>query len=532
MSHSINPADAELRDFLDQTGPLLEEAFGETFDFWLSEQSWTRLTRASRSPVQEISPHFLAAADLARAIRTGEPLLHHRAGGHWWIGVPLEYRPGKVVLATAVMPGTSAELLTRLGRLFLKQLDLRRRWERTVAACEDSRPPVDEGESMAFLRRAIDLLEIADITCGTWHLARAVLPLLPPLVQAETLALVPDPEYDRETSANRPAPIVHACPRALGAEICEALVERYSEYSPGPPVLDGRVDRHPDAALFPGVRQILLVPILHGGRAMAWLLAVNRAGSETTAEDSPGLTVKRDFGSLEAGLMSAVAAMLAAHTRNHEAFRQRESLLVDLVRSMVSAIDAKDPYTRGHSERVALVARRLAEELAMTPTECERIYLTGLLHDLGKIGVDDAILHKPAKLSDEERAAIMRHPAQGWAILQDLPQLQGELPGVLHHHENYDGTGYPDHLAGQEIPLPARVVAVADSFDAMSSDRPYRRAMPLDRVLGILRGGSGTQWDPQIIDALFHALPAIRSLVSREATPSSHWEQGTRQSLA
>ena len=143
-----------------------------------------------------------------------------------------------------------------------------------------------------------------------------------------------------------------------------------------------------------------------------------------------------------------------------------------MVRSLVSALDAKDEYTCGHSERVALYGKILAEQAGYTEEERDRLYLTGLLHDVGKIGVSDAVLKKADKLTDEEFAEIKRHPDEGWAILQDLKQLQYVLPGVLFHHERVDGAGYPDGLAGTEIPKDGRLLAIVDAYDAMTSDRP------------------------------------------------------------
>ncbi|MBP86544.1 MAG: hypothetical protein CMJ64_07505 [Planctomycetaceae bacterium] len=140
---------------------------------------------------------------------------------------------------------------------------------------------------------------------------------------------------------------------------------------------------------------------------------------------------------------------------------------------------------------------------------CERLYLTGLLHDVGKIGVRDAVLSKPGALTDEEFEEIKEHPDKGWAILQDLNPLSYVLPSVLHHHENYDGRGYPDNLAGEDIPLDGRILAVADAYDAMTSDRPYRSGMPHEKAEAILRNGAGSQWDAEGIDAFFRAMPDI-----------------------
>uniref|UniRef100_UPI003563A9CD HD-GYP domain-containing protein n=1 Tax=Stieleria sp. TaxID=2795976 RepID=UPI003563A9CD len=138
-----------------------------------------------------------------------------------------------------------------------------------------------------------------------------------------------------------------------------------------------------------------------------------------------------------------------------------------------------------------------------TSVECERIYLTGLLHDVGKIAIPDGVLQKPNRLNDEERAIIETHTDSGWRILQELDALQDILPGVLYHHEHWNGEGYPDQLAGENIPIDGRILAVCDAFDAMTSDRPYRKGMSIDRAVTILNDGAGTFWDPNLIQ-VFH----------------------------
>src|SRR5262249_18047695 len=148
-------------------------------------------------------------------------------------------------------------------------------------------------------------------------------------------------------------------------------------------------------------------------------------------------------------------------------------LLVGLARSLTTAIDAKDNYTYGHSERVARTAVELGRELGLGRDDLGDIYLAGLLHDVGKIGIRDTVLHKPGPLTPEEREHIQQHVTIGYSILADLRQIHNILPGVLYHHERYDGTGYPDGLAGENIPLLARILAVADGYDAMSHPRPY-----------------------------------------------------------
>lgn len=168
------------------------------------------------------------------------------------------------------------------------------------------------------------------------------------------------------------------------------------------------------------------------------------------------------------------------------------------IQALAAAVDAKDPYTRGHSQRVAEYAAALGKILGLPQAEVELIYTTGTLHDVGKIGVPDAILKKPGRLDDDERAIMETHPALGELIVRKAPQLAATLPGVRHHHERWDGKGYPDGLAGEMIPLIARLLAIADTFDAMTSDRPYRKGLGWDVALEEIARGAGTQFDPAL----------------------------------
>jgi HD-GYP domain-containing protein (c-di-GMP phosphodiesterase class II) len=249
----------------------------------------------------------------------------------------------------------------------------------------------------------------------------------------------------------------------------------------------------------PQIHELIVVALAEDENVFGWLAALNHVeGGE--------------FGTVEASLLSSVAAILGIHGGNIELYGQQSELLAGIVRALTSAIDAKDPYTCGHSDRVARVAVRLAEELGCDATTLDTLYLAGLLHDIGKIGVNDAVLHKAGKLSDDEYAHIKEHVNIGHRILNDLAKLENVLPVVLHHHESWDGGGYPSRLDSERIPLPARIVAVADAFDAMSSDRPYRKGMPDETVDRILRAGAGQQWDPRVIDAFFRVREDIRRI--------------------
>jgi putative nucleotidyltransferase with HDIG domain len=183
--------------------------------------------------------------------------------------------------------------------------------------------------------------------------------------------------------------------------------------------------------------------------------------------------------------------------------RQLRLAYVSTVRALAEAIDAKDPYTRGHSERVAIYATRIARALDCDGRFIERIYLAGLLHDVGKIGVRDAVIGKPGPLTPEEYDEMKQHPEIGARILEPVSFLWDLVPCVRHHHEWYDGSdrGYPDRLHGDLIPFPSRIILVADTIEAMTSDRPYRKALPFSRVVTEIEEFSGTQFDPTVADA-------------------------------
>jgi putative nucleotidyltransferase with HDIG domain len=212
---------------------------------------------------------------------------------------------------------------------------------------------------------------------------------------------------------------------------------------------------------------------------------------------------KRPIGTADVERMQYVAALIATQSSNARSYAELKELLFGIIRALTAAVDAKDTYTCGHSERVARIAVRLAEELGMAPQKRSDLYLAGLLHDIGKIGVDDGVLKKPGPLTHEEYRVIQSHVETGVTILKDLKKLSHILPAVRHHHESVDGKGYPDHLSGDAIPLEARILAVADSFDAMSSDRLYRRRLSSRQIDEIFQKGRGVQWDPQVVDALF-----------------------------
>ncbi len=222
-----------------------------------------------------------------------------------------------------------------------------------------------------------------------------------------------------------------------------------------------------------------------------------------------------DFQRSDAALLASFVTLMTAQLHTATRYQGLKDLIVGLTRSLTSALDAKDPNTAGHSERVARMAVELGKELEVPEKQLNDIYLSGLLHDIGKIGVRDDVLSKTDPLTDAERLHIQQHPVIGYRILSGLTGIEHLLDGVLYHHEQYNGAGYPEGLRGTEIPEMARIIAVADGFDAMTSDRPYRKGMSLEKVDEIFRAGSGKQWDPKVMEAFWRCkdkLSAIRQI--------------------
>src|SRR5437667_3729096 len=196
---------------------------------------------------------------------------------------------------------------------------------------------------------------------------------------------------------------------------------------------------------------------------------------------------------------------------------ENRELFLGTVKALAAAIDGKDPYTRGRSERVSRFAVATAEGLGLSADETEKIRVSALLHDVGKIGIDDRVLKKPAALSDEEFEIMKSHPQKGYKIMSQIPAMREFLPGMYMHHEMIDGKGYPQGLKGDEIPLMARIVSVADAFDAMTTERPYQSAMKFEDALRLIKTLTGARYDVRVVAAFVAACEAgkIRPGVTR-----------------
>jgi diguanylate cyclase (GGDEF)-like protein len=208
---------------------------------------------------------------------------------------------------------------------------------------------------------------------------------------------------------------------------------------------------------------------------------------------------KGGFDDIEDDVLLALGDHAGAVLHNGRLHDELRVSYISTIRMLAEAIQAKDPFLRGHSEEVHDYVAAVAERLGLDAALREQLAVGSLLHDVGKIGISERILHKPAKLTQEEFAIIQLHPRIGYRLIEQVPALRHIAPAVLHHHERYDGGGYPSGLVGEQIPLEARIVCVADAFSAMTADRPYRSRMPLEAACEELEANAGTQFDPQIV---------------------------------
>ncbi len=258
------------------------------------------------------------------------------------------------------------------------------------------------------------------------------------------------------------------------------------------------VDETDNSIMQYSIEEALCIPILIGKSVSGCIYLDNRDGQnhrQGIDDDIEYCTGLADIASLAMSNLKRIDIEL----RHNE---ERHGFLLGTVSALVSAIDAKDTYTCGHSERVAWLSKEIAKQLELDPVTIEQIHICGLVHDIGKIGIPESILQKPSRLTDEEFERIKEHPVIGVQILKDVPQLKPVLSGVRSHHERWDGRGYPDGTAGEDTPLFGRILGIADAFDAMCSSRAYRDGLCREDVLNEMTACAGSQFDPKLV-ALF-----------------------------
>ncbi|MDP7162550.1 MAG: HD domain-containing protein [Phycisphaerae bacterium] len=236
------------------------------------------------------------------------------------------------------------------------------------------------------------------------------------------------------------------------------------------------------------IKTVVAVPLVTDGPPAGILMGLNKIGGE--------------FNSIDLKLLRSVGTQSAVFLENNRLYADLQSLLMGVLHALTASIDAKDPYTCGHSRRVALISRRLAEDCGFDTQHVHNIYLAGLLHDIGKIGVPGAVLRKRGHLTEQEYVQLKSHPVVGAKILGDIHQLEDVIPAIRTHHERPDGSGYPSGLKGNEMTIEGRIVGLADCFDAMTSDRTYRQGLSLKVVCDEIRANAGTQFDAMLVEKM------------------------------
>ncbi len=246
------------------------------------------------------------------------------------------------------------------------------------------------------------------------------------------------------------------------------------------PPSDGRFGKH--------IRNLVAVPMVAEDSHIGMLVGINKLTGE--------------FDSVDTKLIGSIVSQAAVFLANHRLYADLQDLLMGVLHALTASIDAKDPYTCGHSHRVARIAKRLAEESKFSPEKAEQVYLAGLLHDIGKIGVPERILCKAGRLTDQEYDIMRRHSLLGAKILGGIRRLKDMIVAIRTHHERPDGMGYPGGMAGNEVPIEGLIIGLADAFDSMTSDRTYRQALSLEDVIIEIKRHTGTQFDPALVRTL------------------------------
>ena len=509
----------------------LEAAFGAAFDFWCTSSG--QLLRGANERVEDIEP---LRGELARGLMGGEAQFVADEDSLLLLAIPFCLQPGNTAVAMAPFvvrrpePGEDLDSAARLLGLdepaaatwiqqqeiwnplsLLKMANVVQRAFQAETKVRSLEREVEKlSDNLASTYEEICLLhgvtQNLRISADDEQLGSLVLNWLLDCVPAQSLAiqLLPVAKAGETTyKARTTNALLSAGKRLITADQFSDLVEHLQlSAGCGPVVLNEHATGVPDWPL-PQIRQLIIVSLCEGDRVFGRLAAFNQI------DDA-------EFGTVEASLLNSVGAMIGIHASNRNLYREQQEFLASVVRAMTSAIDAKDPYTCGHSDRVARISVRLAKELHCDAETLHTLYMAGLLHDIGKIGIDDAVLRKPGKLTPEEFDHIKLHPGLGHRILADIHQLHSVLPAVLHHHEQWDGKGYPHGLAGEAIPRIARIVAVADAYDAMTSDRPYREGIEPERVDQIFRDGAGKQWDAEVVAAYFAARQDVLDICAKE----------------
>jgi len=450
------------------------------------------LTAGERSVTADDAPIL---RDLARRVgRRGEVGRARATGGGICLGVPLraQSNPGLVLTARLERPLRRRATMARLD--FLREL------ARTLG-----------GQLDLHQTQAIAAEELADLRAEGTLLHRISSKLVRPQSSGDTLEFILEQglgvaDADAALLAMRSGRTWIVTRRSaagagdgLARDTLRRLSERILERTRGllPECTSGPLrEIIADALPLPAPAQLAVAQIFDGGHRQGFIGLLR--------------TDDRPFGRRESALLRTLAEQTRLALHGGEMYQSLHEFLLSTVKALVSTIEAKDSCTSGHSTRVHLLSLLLGREIGLKEEELETLKWASILHDVGKIGMPESILRKPGRLTDDEYEVVKRHPTRGYHVLSHVSQLQDASQSVLMHHERYSGGGYPLGIAGAGIPLPARVIAVADTFDALTSRRPYRAPRTEDQAFREIRRVRGEQLDPLVVDALERMLPFLR----------------------
>src|SRR4030043_546640 len=354
------------------------------------------------------------------------------------------------------------------------------------------RPIEGKAERLALLSQ---LGQILNSTLDHKEIRRRAMKAATQLMKAEagSLLLVNDEKHQLyfEVALGDREEDIKTIPLNFGEGIAGMVAQAVKALIVNSPREDPRFFKGVDERTEFKTKNIICVPIKVKEKVIGVLEAINKQKGKFDMEDL--------------FLLASLADQVAIALDNSRLYQELEEMFFQTAESLADAIEKRDSHTGGHTQRVTLYSQAIAKYLQLTPSERKWVKITSVLHDIGKIGIEDDILKKPKPLSPEEFHIIKRHSNMGAEIIEHIRQLKEIIPGVKYHHEQVDGKGYPDGLRGEDIPILAKIVAVSDTYDAMTTDRPYRKAVDKKMAIDELKRGSGTQLDKEVVEAFIQA---------------------------
>jgi HD-GYP domain-containing protein (c-di-GMP phosphodiesterase class II) len=454
-----------------------------------------------------------ASEEILSLMKSGQPHVVRHADGNWRLTLLLHSSSQPLLVAVGLVrclntqePSCSMERLRllRWAQAVTDRLRFHDQWH--MEAISEGKPSIDAKEAWETILTLDQAIKGLRIHKNPQKMRDRILQAAKSVLPAETLIWVPEQPEE---------PVLQHGEDQLSAEdarVLARLLSRQNELRANGVWITNDLSDMSWNARFPRVRTLMALTV-NDNVPIGWFLVLNKQhGGGSSGAGEP------QFRHSDAAQLSPFASLLALHARSTGRYQDLRHLLMGLTRALATAIDARDGAYNGHSERVAKIAVEIGRALGLGEDELADLNLLGLLHDVGTLAVSEDVLRKTTTLSEQDEEQLRGHVVVGCQILGDLPPLRHLLPGILYHHERYDGNGYPEGLSGDCIPLPARILAVAEAFDAMSSHRLHRPALSNSEIEAELRQDASRAWDPRVVDSLLKQLPRISTLIGPSPT--------------